>query len=122
MTPFDSVPTQRLGQFRIGSLTTPGWPATPPVAQLAKLGSLACAGGPALRFVSRGIANDIDRKRPLSRHWLCVGEVAAKPADDHAGGAGVGSAGLAGLVRESVAGGGLVQLGDVLLGDDGGEM
>jgi hypothetical protein len=89
---------------------------------LAKLGSLACAGGPALRFVSRGIANDIDRKRPLSRHWLCVGEVAAKPADDHAGGVGVGSAGLAGRVRESVVGGGAVQLGDVLLGDDGGEM
>ena len=35
---------------------------------------------------------------------LCAGEVAAKPADDHAGGVGVGPAGLAGRVRESVAG------------------
>jgi hypothetical protein len=76
----------------------------------------------ALRFIFVGYRNDLDRKRPLSRHRLCVGEVAVKPADDHAGGVGVGSAGLAGRVRESVAGGGSVQLGDVLLGDDGGEM
>jgi hypothetical protein len=75
---------------------------------------------PAFRFAR--YRNDIARKRPLSRHRLCVGEVAAKPADDHAGGVGVGPAGLAGRVRESVVGGGSVQLGDVLLGDDGGEM
>jgi hypothetical protein len=82
--------------------------------------SRAPAGLPAFRFAR--YRNDIDRKRPLSRHWVCVGEVAAKPADHHAGGVGVGSAGLAGRVRESVVGGGSVQLGDVLLGDDGGEM
>ena len=75
---------------------------------------------PAFRFAR--YRNDIDRKRPLSRHRLCVGEVAVKPADDHAGGVGVGPAGLAVRVRESMVGGGSVQLGDVLLGDDGGEM
>ena len=73
-------------------------------------------------FGSRGIG-DIDRRGPpSSRHWRCVGEVAAKPADDHTGGVGVGLAGLAGRVREPAVGGGSVQLGDVLLGDDGGEM
>lgn len=78
---------------------------------------VACPG-----FVSRGIAATSTARGRLSRHRLCVGEVAAKPADDHAGGVGVGPAGLAGRVRESVVGGGSVQLGDVLLGDDGGEM
>jgi hypothetical protein len=76
----------------------------------------------ALRFIFVGYRNDLDRKRPLSRHRLCVGEVAAKPADDRAGDVGVGPAGLAGRVRESVVGGGPVQLGDVLLGDDEVEM
>ena len=77
---------------------------------------------PALRFVFVGYRNDLDRKRPLSRHRLCVGEVAAKTADDHAGGVGVGPAGLARRVRESVVGGDSVQFGDALLGDGVGEM
>lgn len=70
----------------------------------------------------RGYRNDLDRKRPLSRHRLRVCEVAAKPADEHADGVGVAAAGVAGCVRESVLCGGSVQFGDVLLGDDGGEM
>jgi hypothetical protein len=77
-----------------------------------------------MRFIFVGCRNDLDRTRPLSRHRLCVGEVAAKPSDDHVGGPGVGGgpAGLAGRVRESVVGGDSVQFGDVLLGDGVGEM
>lgn len=95
----------------------------PPISypRLAKLGSAVCAG--CLPCVSlRGYRNDLDRKRPLSRRRLRVCEVAAKPADEHADGVGVAAAGVAGCVRESVLCGGSVQFGDVLLGDDGGEM
>ena len=64
----------------------------------------------------------ISTVRPLSRHRLRVSEVAAKPPDKNAAGLGVGPAGVAGRAHESMVGSGSVQLGDVLLAEDGSDM
>jgi hypothetical protein len=57
-----------------------------------------------------------------SRRWLRGSAAEAKSAADDGAGVGVGPAGVAGCVHESVVGGGAVQLADVLLSDDGGDV
>ena len=58
----------------------------------------------------------------LSRRGLRGSEAATEPTDEHDSGIAPRAAVDAGRRGQSRAGGGSVKLGDVLLGDDGGEM